>query len=156
MNSTLPHARMPALAYLYDNIYDLPNWFRNLRPKQLEDIAGVMVQWQLSNDSHCIVPMEQMERREILRAVALCDGDAIKAAEALKIGKTTMYRKLKAWGYEVRLLAQASVLAGTAKRHSSFADWASPVPDTHAETPRDGTPAFSKEGNEFEGKSETS
>src|SRR5438552_2748794 len=99
MNSPLPHARMSALAFLYDNMQDLPNWFRHLTPRQLEAIAGVMIQWQLPNESRCILPMEQIERREVLRAVALCGGNAIQAAEALKIGKTTMYRKLKAWGY---------------------------------------------------------
>lgn len=112
MNSPLPHARMSALAFLYDNMHDLPTWFRHLRPKQLEELAGVIVQWQLPKESHCIVPLEQIERREILRAIALCGGDVSKAADALKIGRTTMYRKLRAWGYAVRLLAQASVLAG--------------------------------------------
>jgi transcriptional regulator of acetoin/glycerol metabolism len=119
MNSPLPHARMSALAYLYDNMRDLPNWFRHLRPKQLGEIAGVMVQWQLSNESHCIIPMEQIERREMLRAVALCGGNATKAAEALKIGKTTMFRKLRVWGYAVRsrtLLMQASALAGVDRK----------------------------------------
>jgi len=114
MNSPLLHVRMSALAYLYDNIHDLPTWFRHLTPTQLEEIAGVMIQWQLPSESHCIVPMEEVERREMLRAFALCGGDAIKAAESLKIGKTTMYRKLRAWGYAVRnrsLLAQASALA---------------------------------------------
>ena|SRR5947209_13560087 len=156
MNSPLPHARMSALAYLYDNIHDLPNWFRHLAPRQLEEIAGVMVQWQLPNESHCILPIEEIERREILRAVALYGGDAIKAAEALKIGKTTIYRKLSAWGYAVRnrsLLAQASALAAIAKRRATVADCASRVPYTHAEAPRNQTPAFVKRGSEFAGKS---
>jgi transcriptional regulator of acetoin/glycerol metabolism len=119
MNRTLPRVRMSALAYLYDNMRDLPNWFRQLTPRQLEEIAEVMTQWQLPNELHAVMPMEEIERREILRAVALCGGDAIKAAEALKIGKTTIYRKLRAWGYGARnrsLMAQASALAGEAKQ----------------------------------------
>ena len=87
MNSPLPLARMCALAYLYDNIHDLPNWFRHLAPRQLEEIAGVMVQWQLPNESHCILPIEEIERREILRAVALYGGDAIKAARHSRLAK---------------------------------------------------------------------
>ena len=119
MNSIIPRARMSALAFLYDNMRDLPNWFRHLRPRQLEEIAEVMTQWQLPNEFHTVMPMEQIERRAILHAIALCGGNAMKAAEALKIGKTTIYRKLRAWGYAVQnltLLAQASALAIEAKK----------------------------------------
>jgi transcriptional regulator of acetoin/glycerol metabolism len=110
---------MSALAFLYDNMRDLPNWFRHLTPGQLEEIAEVMTQWQLPNEFHTVMPMEQIERRAILCAIALCGGNAMKAAEALKIGKTTMYRKLKAWGYAVQnrtLLAQAYALASEVKK----------------------------------------
>ena len=119
MNSIIPRARMSALAFLYDNMRDLPNWLRHLRPGQLEEIAEVMTQWQLPNEFHTVMPMEEIERRAILRAIALCGGNAMKAAEALKISKTTMYRKLRAWGYAVQtrtLLAQAYALASEAKK----------------------------------------
>ena len=119
MNSINARARMSALAFLYDKMRDLPNWFRHLRPGQLEEIAEVMTQWQLPNEFHTVMPMEQIERRAILCAIALCGGNAMKAAEALKIGKTTMYRKLKAWGYAVQnrtLLAQAHALAREVKK----------------------------------------
>ena len=117
MNSTLPHARMSALAYLYDHLDHLPVWLRKLTPGQLEDVADVMIQWQLPNQSHRILPMEEIERREVLRAVALSSANVIKAAEALKIGRTTIYRKLRQWGYTIPnrgLLAQAAALAGKA------------------------------------------
>ena len=117
MNLILP--RMSALAYLYDNMRDLPNWFRQLTPRQLEWIAELMTKWQLPTEVHAIMPMEEIERREILRAVAVCGGNALKAAQELKISKTSIYRKLKAWGYTVHnrtLLVQASALAGEAKK----------------------------------------
>ena len=115
----LSAARMSALAFLYDRMRDFPEWFRKLTPRQVEDIVDVMVQWQLPNDSNSIVPLEEVERREVLRAVVTYHGDALEAARALKIGKTTMYRKLKQWGYILErqlLLAQASVLRGSGKR----------------------------------------
>jgi Bacterial regulatory protein, Fis family len=114
MNSLLQTARMVALAFLYDRINDRPDWFRRLTPRQMEEIADVMVQWQLPNESNKILPMEEIERRELLRALVICQGNANKAAKALKIGKTTMYTKLRRWGYAVSghlLLAQASVLS---------------------------------------------
>jgi DNA-binding NtrC family response regulator len=106
-------AKMSALAYVYDHIGDLPVWFRRLTPGQLEDIARLMAGWQLPNDNQRIVPMEEIERREILRAVAVSGGNVLLAAKYLKVGKTTLYKKLKRWGYELRdstLLAQASAL----------------------------------------------
>lgn len=42
-----------------------------------------------------IVPLEEMERRAILRALREADGDKLVAARLLGIGKTTLYRKLK-------------------------------------------------------------
>jgi DNA-binding NtrC family response regulator len=119
MNSQSRHARMSALAYLYDNMRDFPAWFRRLTPRQLEDIAAAMIQWQVQDEGHRILPMEEIERREVLRAVALCGGSLIKAAKALGIGKSTIHRKLTAWGYTVQnrnLMAQASALAGDARR----------------------------------------
>jgi len=72
-----------------------------------------MTQWQLPGEDRSIVPMDEIERREMLRAVAWCGGIIVKAAAALKIGKTTLYRKLQRWGCKVQnrtLLAQASAL----------------------------------------------
>jgi len=42
-----------------------------------------------------VVPMEEVERRAILRALRESGGDKLAAARLLKIGKTTLYRKLK-------------------------------------------------------------
>lgn len=114
MNSSLPGARISALAYLYDNVRDFPEWLRRLTPKQMEDIAKVMAHWQLPDEDQTVIPMEEIVRREMLRAVKIFRGDVLAAANALKIGKTTIYRKLKDWGYTIHnriLVEQASVLA---------------------------------------------
>lgn len=117
MNATSSTIRLSSLAFIYENMRDFPTWFQKLTPAQIEDIAKMMIRWQSTGDDR-IQPMEEIEKREVLRAVMNCHGDAIRAAKALKIGKTTMYRKLKQWGYileEQLLLAQASVLRGTGK-----------------------------------------
>src|ERR1700693_519683 len=46
-----------------------------------------------------LVPLEELERRAILRALRETGGDKLAAAKLLGIGKTTLYRKLKE--YEV-------------------------------------------------------
>lgn len=45
-----------------------------------------------------IVPLAEMERQTILRALEQLKGDKQKAAQLLGIGKTTLYRKLKEYG----------------------------------------------------------
>jgi DNA-binding NtrC family response regulator len=47
-----------------------------------------------------LLPLEEMERRAILRALREAGGDKLAAARLLGIGKTTLYRKLKQ--YELR------------------------------------------------------
>jgi DNA-binding NtrC family response regulator len=42
-----------------------------------------------------ITPMSELERQTILNAIAQLNGDKLKAARMLGIGKTTLYRKLK-------------------------------------------------------------
>jgi DNA-binding NtrC family response regulator len=42
-----------------------------------------------------IVPMAELEKQTILRAIAELNGDKLQAARLLGIGKTTLYRKLK-------------------------------------------------------------
>jgi DNA-binding NtrC family response regulator len=44
--------------------------------------------------------LDELERRAIVRALQESDGDKLKAARLLGIGKTTLYRKLKQYGGE--------------------------------------------------------
>lgn len=46
-----------------------------------------------------IIPLMEMERREIFRALEFTKGDRVMAASLLGIGRTTLYRKLK--DYEI-------------------------------------------------------
>jgi transcriptional regulator with PAS, ATPase and Fis domain len=47
-----------------------------------------------------IVPLPELERREILRALRRTNGDRTAAAALLQIGRTTLYRKLKEYGHD--------------------------------------------------------
>jgi DNA-binding NtrC family response regulator len=47
-----------------------------------------------------VVPMEELERRAILRTLRETGGDKLAAARMLGIGKTTLYRKLKQYQME--------------------------------------------------------
>jgi hypothetical protein len=119
MNFCLHSVRMSALAYLYDNAKDLPNWMSRLTRDQREDIANIMTKWDSDRHGPGIVPMEEIEKREVLRAVAVCDGNLLRAARMLRMGKTTIYRKMVRWGYSVQnriLIEQASVLADAGRK----------------------------------------
>jgi transcriptional regulator with PAS, ATPase and Fis domain len=48
-----------------------------------------------------VVPLEELEKKAILRAVEEAGGDRILAARLLGIGKTTLYRKLREYGHAV-------------------------------------------------------
>ncbi len=45
-----------------------------------------------------VVPLDEVERRHILRAVEACRGNLSQAARLLDIGRTTLYRKLQRYG----------------------------------------------------------
>jgi DNA-binding NtrC family response regulator len=49
-----------------------------------------------------LLPLEELERRAILRALHEAGGDKLAAARLLGIGKTTLYRKLKQYETESR------------------------------------------------------
>jgi DNA-binding NtrC family response regulator len=51
-------------------------------------------------DKDEVVPMEELERRAILRTLRETGGDKLAAARMLGIGKTTLYRKLKQYQME--------------------------------------------------------
>jgi transcriptional regulator of acetoin/glycerol metabolism len=46
-------------------------------------------------DRNEILPLEELERRAILKTLRETSGDKLAAARMLGIGKTTLYRKLK-------------------------------------------------------------
>jgi regulatory Fis family protein len=119
MKSSL-NVQLHPVAFLYDHLSEFPIWMRKLTPGQLENIASVMIAWHATiGESVEIVPLEEVEKRQMTRAITVCRGDVVEAAEALKVSKTTLYRKLRQWGYSIQnrlLVHQASVLAETPHR----------------------------------------
>jgi len=114
------NGHMEALAHVYTILRDLPAWYRRLTPGQLRDIARLMADWKSpptamrsdSQDGTLGIPkLKDVERELIHRAISLCDGDIVRAAKALGMSKTTIYRKLHAWGEHPKLLSQAAALA---------------------------------------------
>ena len=67
----------------------------------VSDLPAAISQLQGSDLAVCssgpnkITPMSELERQTILNAIAQLNGDKLKAARMLGIGKTTLYRKLK-------------------------------------------------------------
>jgi DNA-binding NtrC family response regulator len=53
-----------------------------------------------------LVPLEELERRAILRTLRETAGDKLQAARILGIGKTTLYRKLKQYNLDAASSAQ--------------------------------------------------
>jgi len=49
------------------------------------------------------VPMAELEKQTILNALTQVNGDKMLAARLLKIGKTTLYRKLKEYESQLNL-----------------------------------------------------
>jgi hypothetical protein len=47
-----------------------------------------------------VLPLADLEKREILRAIEYTKGDRTVAAALLGIGRTTLYRKLKEYGFD--------------------------------------------------------
>ena len=108
-------SQMQALAFIYDHLSDFPSWVQRLTPRQMEQLAGILNRWQ-TNNGQCegVQPIDDIEKREFTRALALCRGDVCEAAKALGVGKTTLYRRLKEWGYSPsnwRVISQAAALA---------------------------------------------
>jgi len=60
--------------------------------------AVAEVSGQQANTLDKVTPLAETEKREILNAVRIFNGDKLKAARVLGIGKTTLYRKLKEYG----------------------------------------------------------
>lgn len=58
-----------------------------------------------------IVPLEEVERKAILDALSLCHGNVPFAAEALRVGQATLYRKVKTYGITMKEIKRSAKLA---------------------------------------------
>lgn len=124
-------SRQDALAFVYDAIHSQGpqgrQWLRSLSPTQVQDIAEIIMLWErirrpmLDPMPHTeVLPVREIERREILKALETF-GSVVKAARALGIGKTTMYRKLREYDIVFTKLGPGSVAAEQDERISTSA-----------------------------------
>lgn len=71
--------------------YHLSTWRRTPAPVELQPQQDIAV---------AVMPLAELERQAILDTLRKLNGDKLTAAKLLGIGKTTLYRKLKAYGLE--------------------------------------------------------
>jgi DNA-binding NtrC family response regulator len=57
-----------------------------------------------SNDIASIIPMEEYERRYVVRVIMQLDGNKARAAKLLGMNRKTLYRKLERWGVPLQSL----------------------------------------------------
>ena len=86
------------------HIGDLPTQLRDLRmhgrPSALRAAGAVELEGEGDEaDAAKIVPIAEMEKIAILDTIRHLNGDKLMAAKLLGIGKTTLYRKLKEYGF---------------------------------------------------------
>jgi len=90
-------------------LYDGPTVTARMLPSEVLDATP-----QADLDRHDrgpdeILPFVEIERREIVRALRICDGNVSHAAERLGIGQATLYRKIKKFGLQLRRGARETV-----------------------------------------------
>jgi DNA-binding NtrC family response regulator len=96
-----------ALIHLHDLPSPLLNFARMGRPQMAamaaaigRSVAGPSLYPAAEAEEGPIIPLLELERREILRAIKYTKGDRTVAASLLGIGRTTLYRKLKEYGFD--------------------------------------------------------
>ena len=86
---------------------DLPTQLQDLRmqarPAAMRSEPTDAAEFGLDLDGVKIVPISEMERNAILGTIRKLNGDKLMAAKLLGIGKTTLYRKLKEYGFSESL-----------------------------------------------------
>jgi len=64
----------------------------------------------LSISSKKVVPFEEIEKRAIVHALRINNGNISKAARELQIGRTTFYRKIQKYGLRMRKTQKDEIL----------------------------------------------
>ena len=82
---------------LEDGLPGNPSMELALQANQAAPVAAVV----LPRDDEPVIPLAQLERQAITRALDACGGSASLAATKLEISTATIYRKIKEWGLSV-------------------------------------------------------
>jgi DNA-binding NtrC family response regulator len=73
---------------------------RRLEHRQSQALSQTAASSPTNTDGCPVLPLADLEKREILRAIEYTKGDRTVAAALLGIGRTTLYRKLKEYGFD--------------------------------------------------------
>lgn len=76
-----------------------------------------------------ILPLDEVERRVICDALDKCGGNYLLAARLLGIGKTTVYRKARAYNYQTPKVQGTGLM--TVSQDSSFQHRQPGLPHEH-------------------------
>jgi DNA-binding NtrC family response regulator len=90
-------------------LYDGPTVTARMLPSEVMDAAPRVALDRHDRGPDEILPFVEIERREIVRALRICDGNVSYAAERLGIGQATLYRKIKKFGLGLRRGARETV-----------------------------------------------
>ena len=117
--------KMDALAFVYDTIHGAGSrtWLRALTNGQVEDLARIIAAWEEkkhpsfrpgcapaeNTGAGAVSELRQVEKAAILSAVETLG--VRRAAAALGLGKTTIYRKLRSYENEASIHSSSSALA---------------------------------------------
>jgi DNA-binding NtrC family response regulator len=71
------------------------------RPAAMSAAETLVPRHPVQREEGPVVPLQELERREIIRAIEYTQGDRNLAAHLLGIGRTTLYRKLKEYALAV-------------------------------------------------------
>ena len=66
-------------------------------PPELDIPTANTLAAEATASSKDIIPMAEIERLTIERAIDLCEGNVVKAAKALEVSPSTLYRKMQNW-----------------------------------------------------------
>lgn len=71
--------------------------YRDLEKRELSGRLGLAEASGAEPDA-TVVPLDELVKRAIIKAVQITKGDRTAASQLLGIGRTTLYRKLKEYG----------------------------------------------------------
>lgn len=61
---------------------------------------------QMDKQKSEIMPLSAVQKKAIIEALIACDGNVMEASKLLRIGKATLYRRIKEYKVTIELLAE--------------------------------------------------
>ena len=74
----------------------LPDYLSDVEPIRPPEATREIVEAKVASPE-TILPLAEVERQAILKAIAACEGNIPQAAKLLEVSPSTLYRKLQGW-----------------------------------------------------------